>query len=202
MLSLQSYTESAFDEWHVNLLHDVAAHVSLALANADHFAQAQTERARLEALHLLDMGVASASEERQLAEAVFGVVCDYLGSTHMVLAYVDVGGMVAGFTGQRDERASPMARPTWKDRSAATCSATRRATSYGRRSRKTIGSWPAWSRCAMTEDASRPPTSSCSRPRCRWSASPCERCGCTTPTSSPLPSRCASRSLPRWPATS
>ena len=108
MLSLQSYTESAFDEWHVNLLHDVAAHVSLALANADHFAQAQTERARLEALHLLDMGVASASEERQLAEAVFGVVCDYLGSTHMVLAYVDVGGMVAGFTGQRDERAAPI----------------------------------------------------------------------------------------------
>ena len=108
MLSLQSYTESAFDDWHVNLLHDVAAHVSLALANADHFAQAQTERARLEALHLLDLGVASASDERQLAEAVFAVACDYLGSTHMVLAYVDVGGLVAGFTGQRDERAAPI----------------------------------------------------------------------------------------------
>ncbi|HEY0830378.1 MAG TPA: ATP-binding protein [Candidatus Dormibacteraeota bacterium] len=103
MLSLQSYTEDAFDEWHVNLLHDVAAHVSLALANADHFAQAQTERARLEALHLLELGVAGASDERQLAEAVFSVASDYLGSTHMVLAYVDVAGLVAGFTGQHGE---------------------------------------------------------------------------------------------------
>src|SRR5207248_1315998 len=38
MLSLQSYTEGAFDDWHVKPLQDVAAHVSLALANADHFA--------------------------------------------------------------------------------------------------------------------------------------------------------------------
>ncbi len=105
LLSLQSYTEGAFDDWHVNLLQDVAAHVSLALANADHFAQAQTERARLEALHLLEMGVAGASDERRLADAVFSVVGDYLGSTHMVLAYVDVAGLVAGFTGQRGERA-------------------------------------------------------------------------------------------------
>src|SRR5713226_1071171 len=40
MLSLQSYQEAAFDDWHVKLLQDVAAHVSLALANADHFAEA------------------------------------------------------------------------------------------------------------------------------------------------------------------
>ena len=103
MLSLQSYTEGAFDDWHVKLLQDVAAHVSLALANADHFAQAQTERARLEALHVLEMGVASASDERQLAEAVFSVVADYLGSTHTVLAYVDVAGLVAGFAGASGE---------------------------------------------------------------------------------------------------
>ena len=108
LLSLQSYSEAAFDDWHVKLLQDVAAHVSLALANADHFAQAQTERARLEALHLLEMGVAASSDERQLAEAVFSVVGDYLGSTHMVLAYVDVAGLVAGFTGQRDEPATPI----------------------------------------------------------------------------------------------
>jgi PAS domain S-box-containing protein len=106
MLSLQSYTEGAFDEWHVTLLQDVAAHVSLALANADHFAQAQTERARLEALHLLEVGVASASDERQLSEAVFAVVADYLGSTHMVLAYVDVAGQVAGFAGAAGEPAT------------------------------------------------------------------------------------------------
>jgi PAS domain S-box-containing protein len=101
MLSLQSYHESAFDEWHVKLLEDVAAHVSLALANADHFAEAQAERARLEALHLLEMGVAGASDERQIGEAIFSVVSEYLGASHMVLAYLDVAGSVAGFTGER-----------------------------------------------------------------------------------------------------
>ena len=108
LLSLQSYAEGAFDEWHVKLLQDVAAHVSLALANADHFAQAQAERARLEALHQLEMGVAASSDERQLAEALFGVVGDYLGATHMVLAYVDVAGLVAGFAGQRGEASNPI----------------------------------------------------------------------------------------------
>jgi K+-sensing histidine kinase KdpD len=51
LLSLQSYHDDAFDDGHVRLLQDIAAHVSLALANADNFAQAQAERARLEALH-------------------------------------------------------------------------------------------------------------------------------------------------------
>ena len=101
MLSLQSYRESAFDDWHVKLLQDVAAHVSLALANADHFAQAQAERARLEALHVLEMGVAGASDERQIAEAIFSVTSDYLEATHMALAYLDVAGNMAGFTGER-----------------------------------------------------------------------------------------------------
>jgi two-component system phosphate regulon sensor histidine kinase PhoR len=106
MLSLQSYREGAFDEWHVKLLEDVAAHVSLALANADHFAQAQAERARLEALHVLEMGVAGASDERQIAEAIFSVVSEYLDATHMVLAYLDVAGDVAGFTGERGGQAA------------------------------------------------------------------------------------------------
>src|SRR6266851_1148964 len=101
MLSLQSYRESAFDEWHVKLLQDVAAHVSLALANADHFAEAQAERARLEALHVLEMGVAGASDERQIAEAVFGAVSDYTDATHVVLAHLDAAGNVVGFTGER-----------------------------------------------------------------------------------------------------
>ena len=101
MLSLQSYREAAFDEWHVKLLQDVAAHVSLALANADHFAEAQAERARLEALHVLEMGVAGASDESQIADAVFGAVSDYTEATHVVLVYLDVGGNVAGFTGER-----------------------------------------------------------------------------------------------------
>ena len=101
MLSLQSYHDGAFDEWHVRLLQDVAAHVSLALANADHFAQAQAERARLEALHLLEMGVAGASDERQIAEAVFAAVSDYSDAAHMALAYLDAAGHVVGFTGDR-----------------------------------------------------------------------------------------------------
>ncbi|HET7421316.1 MAG TPA: ATP-binding protein [Candidatus Dormibacteraeota bacterium] len=108
MLSLQSYSEGAFDDDDVKLLHDIAAHVSLALANAEHFAQAQTERARLEALHVLEMGVASASDERQLSEAVFSVVGDYLGASHMVLAYVDVAGLVSGFAAVRGEASSPI----------------------------------------------------------------------------------------------
>ena len=99
MLSLQSYHEDAFNDWHVKLLEDVAAHVSLALANADHFAQAQSERARLEALHVLEMGVAGASDERQIADAVFSV-SDYVGASHMILAYVGVAGSVTGFTGE------------------------------------------------------------------------------------------------------
>jgi PAS domain S-box-containing protein len=101
MLSLQSYHEAAFDEWHVKLLQDVAAHVSLALANADHFAEAQAERARLEALHVLEMGVAGASDERQIADAVFGAVSDYTDATDVVLAYLDAAGNVVGFTGTR-----------------------------------------------------------------------------------------------------
>ena len=101
LLSLQSYREGAFDDWHVKLLQDVAAHVSLALANADHFAQAQAERARLEALHVLEMGVAGASDEHQIADAIFSVVSEYLDATHMVLAYLDVAGDMAGFTGER-----------------------------------------------------------------------------------------------------
>jgi two-component system, OmpR family, phosphate regulon sensor histidine kinase PhoR len=101
MLSLQSYREGAFDDWHVKLLQDVAAHVSLALANADHFAQAQAERARLEALHILEMGVAGAADEHQIADAIFSVVSEYLDASHMVLAYLDVAGDMAGFTGER-----------------------------------------------------------------------------------------------------
>jgi PAS domain S-box-containing protein len=109
MLSLQSYQEAAFDDWHVKLLQDVAAHVSLALANADHFAEAQGERARLEALHVLEMGVAGASDESQIAAAVFGAVSDFTDATHVVLAYLDVAGNVTGFAGERDGSISALA---------------------------------------------------------------------------------------------
>src|SRR5438067_9441886 len=102
MLSLQSYHEEAFNEWHVRLLQDLAAHVNLALANAGHFAQAQTERARLEVLHVLELGIAGASDEHQLAEAIFTAVGRYIEASNMLLAYLDVAGDVTGFTGERD----------------------------------------------------------------------------------------------------
>ena len=102
MLSLQSYHEEAFSDWHVQLLQDLAPHVTLALANAEHFAQAQTERARLERLHVLELGVARASDERQLADAIFDAVGRYIEASHMLLAYIDVAGNVVGFTGERD----------------------------------------------------------------------------------------------------
>ena len=100
LLSLQSYRDHAFDDWHVTLLQDIAAHVSLALANADNFAQAQTERARLEALHQLEMGLAGAGDERQIAEATFIAAMSHLGATFMALAQVDPGGDIAGFTSE------------------------------------------------------------------------------------------------------
>src|SRR6266702_4210176 len=102
MLSLQSYHQEAFSDWHVQLLQDLAPHVTLALANAEHFAQAQTERARLERLHVLELGVARASDERQLAEAIFDAAGRYIEASHMLLAYLDVAGNVVGFTGERD----------------------------------------------------------------------------------------------------
>ncbi len=102
MLSLQSYKEEAFTEWHVQLLQDLAPHVTLALANAEHFSQAQTERARLERLHVLELGVARASDEHQLADAIFDAVGRYIEASHMVLGYIDMAGNVAGFTGERD----------------------------------------------------------------------------------------------------
>ena len=102
MMSLQSYHEDAFNEWHVSLLQDLAAHVNLALANAGHFAQAQTERARLEVLHVLELGIAGAEDEHQLADAIFSAVGRYIEASHMIVAYLDVAGNVVGFTGEHE----------------------------------------------------------------------------------------------------
>lgn len=97
LLSLQSYRHDAFDAGHVQLLEDVGAHVSLALANAGHYAAAQQERHRLEALHVLELGVAGSADEGQIAEAVFSAFRDYLDASHFVLAYLDVQGRLTGF---------------------------------------------------------------------------------------------------------
>jgi signal transduction histidine kinase/putative methionine-R-sulfoxide reductase with GAF domain len=97
LLSLQSYRADAFDEWHVQLLEDVAAHVSLALATAEHFEAAQMERRRLEALHVLEMGVAQAEDEREIAEAVFRAACSFLDVSRLVLVYLDSQGRLTGY---------------------------------------------------------------------------------------------------------
>ena len=97
LLSLQSYREEAFSDWHVKLLQDVAAHVSLSLANAEYYAAAQAERRRLEALHVLELGVAGSSDERQIAEAVFNGARSYMDASNLVLAYIDTEGRLTGF---------------------------------------------------------------------------------------------------------
>ena len=97
LLSLQSYREDAFSDWHVKLLQDVAAHVSLSLANAEYYAAAQAERRRLEALHVLELGVAGSADERQIAEAVFSGARSYMEASNLVLAYIDSEGRLTGY---------------------------------------------------------------------------------------------------------
>ncbi len=97
LLSLQSFKADGFNEWHVQLLQDVAAHVSLALANAEHFAAAQAERRRLEALHVLELGVAGSGDERQVAEAVCLAAKDYIRDANFVLCYLDAEGRLTGY---------------------------------------------------------------------------------------------------------
>ncbi|MBO0690783.1 MAG: GAF domain-containing protein, partial [Candidatus Dormibacteraeota bacterium] len=97
LLSLQSYRREAFDEWHVQLLEDVGAHVSLALANARHFATAQTERRRLEALHALDRRVAAAADERQVAEAFFAAARWFMDADGFLVAYLDSSDRLGGW---------------------------------------------------------------------------------------------------------
>ena len=97
LLSLQSYRQDAFDEWHVQLLEDVGAHVSLALANAGHFATAQTERRRLEALHTLDRRVAAAADDRQVAEAFFAAARSFVEADGFLVAYLDSGERLGGW---------------------------------------------------------------------------------------------------------
>ena len=114
LLTLQSYRADVFDEWHVRLLEDVAAHVGLALANAEHFSAATTERRRLAALHELDMGVVGAGDERSIAEAFFGAARSFLGpAVGMVLGYLDSGERVIGWRAWGREAPRPVAaRPS------------------------------------------------------------------------------------------
>ncbi|HEV2953074.1 MAG TPA: GAF domain-containing protein [Candidatus Dormibacteraeota bacterium] len=103
LLSLQSYTRDAFGQEVVQLLEGIAAHVSLALANADHFAAAQTERRRLEALHLIEMGVAGSATERQIAESVIEASVKYVECDLFALCALDSEGQLGGFKFERGQ---------------------------------------------------------------------------------------------------
>ncbi|MGH7904457.1 MAG: GAF domain-containing protein, partial [Candidatus Dormibacteraceae bacterium] len=98
LLSVQSYRDGAFSEADVKLLQDIAAHVSLALDNADHYGEAQTERRRLEALHVVELGIAAAVDERGIAEAVFRGLSQYLAVDVLLLVYIDAEARLSGFT--------------------------------------------------------------------------------------------------------
>jgi PAS domain S-box-containing protein len=108
LLSLQSYRADAFDDWHVQLLQDVAAHVSLALSTASHFDVAQTERSRLEALHALEMAAAGAADERQIAEAVFKALGGPVDASYVALVYLDGQGQLTGYACAPNGEARPL----------------------------------------------------------------------------------------------
>jgi PAS domain S-box-containing protein len=108
LLSLQSYRAGAFGDWHVSLLEDVAAHVSLALATAEHFNVAQNERRRLEALHALEMGGAGAADERQVAEALFAAVVGPVDASYVALTYLDAQGQLTGYARAPSGQARPL----------------------------------------------------------------------------------------------
>ena len=91
LLSVQSYRVDAFDQWHVSVLTDVAAHAALALANVENFQAAQADRRRLEVLHLLELGVQSASNEEQIANAVLHGLRSYVDAPILLLGYLEAG---------------------------------------------------------------------------------------------------------------
>jgi signal transduction histidine kinase len=101
LLSLQAYRANCFDEWHVQVLLDVAAQVGLALANAEHYRAAQTERNRLAALHRLERGVAGATGELPIAQAFFDTIGGYMDAQLLVLLHFDSRDRVTGYCVER-----------------------------------------------------------------------------------------------------
>src|SRR5439155_8067903 len=69
---------------------------------------AQAERRRLEALHMLEMGVAGAGDEGQIADAVFRASGSFVETTQMVLVYLDTQGRLAGFRSEFGAATEPL----------------------------------------------------------------------------------------------
>jgi PAS domain S-box-containing protein len=97
LLSLQSYRADVFDEWHVQVLQDVATYVGLALANAEHLQAAQADRHRLSALHLLELSVAGAADEAEITQAMSRAVGSFLDSQILMFIYLDQRNRVTGY---------------------------------------------------------------------------------------------------------
>ena len=97
LLSLQSYRADVFDEWHAQVLQDVATYVGLALANAEHMRAAQAERLRLSALHLLELTVSGAADEAEIAQAMSHAVGSFLDSPMLLVYYFDQRNRVTGY---------------------------------------------------------------------------------------------------------
>jgi signal transduction histidine kinase len=109
LISLQAYRAGIFSQWHLQLVQDVAAHVSLALSTAEHFRLAEIERRRLEALHLLETGAAGATEERQVAEAGFKAIHGAMRTSNLVLVYLGGEGQVTGYGSEAGGPIDPLA---------------------------------------------------------------------------------------------
>jgi signal transduction histidine kinase/GAF domain-containing protein len=97
LLSLQSYRSDVFDEWHAQVLQDVATYVGMALANAEHLHAAQTDRHRLSALHLLELSVAGAADEAEITQAMSRAVGSFLDAQILIFAYLDQRNRVTGY---------------------------------------------------------------------------------------------------------
>jgi signal transduction histidine kinase/GAF domain-containing protein len=100
LLSLQSYRADVFDEWHAQVLQDVATYVGLALANAEHLHAAQSDRHRLSALHLLELSVSGAADEAEITEAMARAVGSFLDAQILLCAYLDPRNRVTGYSSE------------------------------------------------------------------------------------------------------
>src|SRR5215471_13307242 len=101
LLSLQSYRADVFDEWHAQVLQDVATYVGLSLANAEHLHAAQADRHRLSALHLLELSVAGAADEAEITQAMVRAVGSFLDAQILLFAYFDPRNRVTGYCSEQ-----------------------------------------------------------------------------------------------------
>ncbi|MDQ6949811.1 MAG: PAS domain-containing protein, partial [Actinomycetota bacterium] len=123
VLSFRSRQSDSYEQSTLLFLQQVADQVGLALRNAWSYANVeqqaknlevangalQTERRRLETLHVLETGVAGAADERQITEALFHALSGSVDSSGLLLVYLDTRGHLTGFVVQsgRPIRALP-----------------------------------------------------------------------------------------------